>query len=228
MAKAGRKKSRRATRRSKDAVPTDERRMVSELRAAGVKARDVWDLVNTPRTPDEAIPILARWLPKIKDERIKDGIVRALTVPNARGLVEEKLLREFRRNNRDTLLKWTIGHAFIVLVNRALVDDLIDLAMDRSHGSSRQELAIAIARTRSPKAIRTLVKLLNDPDMTGHAMQGLRIAGAVQTRKKIEPFTRHPKGWVRREAKLTLAKFDRLTAKPPATGRARPKRSSGK
>ena len=74
----------------------DEDEMVAEaLRAVGVQVRSVYDLVNTKESYPEAIPVLLELLPRVRNDRIKEGVVRALTVREARPVAAKPLIREF-------------------------------------------------------------------------------------------------------------------------------------
>ncbi|MEO0249525.1 MAG: hypothetical protein ABIN58_08295, partial [candidate division WOR-3 bacterium] len=51
---------------------------------AGLEVSSVWDLVNTSEPYPEAIPVLIKLLSQIEEPHMKEGIVRALTVKEAR------------------------------------------------------------------------------------------------------------------------------------------------
>jgi len=62
-----------------------------------LRITSVWDLVNTSIPYPEAIPVLIEWLPQVSHPRVKEGIVRALTVKEARGVASKILVDEFKR-----------------------------------------------------------------------------------------------------------------------------------
>jgi hypothetical protein len=65
------------------------------LSAAGVHVESVWDLVNSPNDYDHALPILIAHLNREYPERIREGIARALAVPNSSTFFES-LIRAFQ------------------------------------------------------------------------------------------------------------------------------------
>ncbi|CUU37284.1 HEAT repeats [Armatimonadetes bacterium DC] len=77
---------------------TEDAHVVNALRKqAGMKVTSVWDLVNMKVPYPEAIPVLLEWLPKVRHPKVKEGIVRALTVKEARGVAGKFLVEEFLR-----------------------------------------------------------------------------------------------------------------------------------
>lgn len=66
-------------------LENEDRRVVNELQAVGIKVDGVFDLVNSRRSYKEAIPVLVKLMSSIEDARIKEGVVRALAVKEAVG-----------------------------------------------------------------------------------------------------------------------------------------------
>lgn len=65
-------------------------------RARGVAVQSVWDLVNTKAPYPAAVSILLEHLMRPYPERVREGIARALAVPEA-GIGWAILLRHFER-----------------------------------------------------------------------------------------------------------------------------------
>jgi len=82
-----------------DKVREEESACVAQAlrKQARLNVTSVWDLVNTRAPYPEAIPVLLEWLPRVRHPRIKEGIVRALTVKEARGVAGKLLIDEFKR-----------------------------------------------------------------------------------------------------------------------------------
>ena len=93
----------------------EDQYVAAELRRVGINVSSVYDLVNSKRRYKEAIPVLVRLLHEVSDEVIREGIVRALTTKDARGVVNSALLNEFRRPSAGELFRWTVGNALSVL-----------------------------------------------------------------------------------------------------------------
>jgi len=63
----------------------EEAPILKDLEAAGWKVDSVWDLVNTSKPYPAAIPVLLSHLKRPYSDRIREGIARALAVPDATG-----------------------------------------------------------------------------------------------------------------------------------------------
>jgi HEAT repeat protein len=57
---------------------------------------------------------------------------------------------------------------------------------------------------KNPAAVDILIGLLPDEDVQGHAIAALRKLKPLKARPYLEPYTRHPNAWIRREAKGAL------------------------
>ncbi|MEM9354275.1 MAG: hypothetical protein AAGA92_14810 [Planctomycetota bacterium] len=98
----------------------DEADLVAEIRAAGFGIGSVWDLVNNaPHSVLErrftagysaVYPILIRHLTLSHHERVREGIIRALTVKDGGEELEQALLAQFKKETDDGL-KWVLANA---------------------------------------------------------------------------------------------------------------------
>jgi hypothetical protein len=87
-----------------------EQPLLTALSRVGVTVESVWDLVNTSEAYPEAIPVLVQhlWLPY--DLRIKEGIARALTVRQTRGVASAAVVHEYLETPDDSpnQYKWAL------------------------------------------------------------------------------------------------------------------------
>jgi hypothetical protein len=82
----------------------EDSRIVAVLKKqAGIDVKSVFDLVNSKTSYPDAIPVLLGFLPNISDNWIKEGVVRALAVREARGKVDVALVNEFKTFLQKTL-----------------------------------------------------------------------------------------------------------------------------
>jgi hypothetical protein len=192
--------------------------VLADLRRAGFWVDAVGDLHRPPvHNYEAAIPILLSWLPRINDRWVKEDIVRTMTVKWARPAAAAPLILEYERADSLGLeprhahgLKWAIGNALEVVADDSVFDDVARLAQDQRHGKSREMVVAALGNMKDPRATDVLVALLDDDQVAGHALWGLRKLGAVSARSSVERFLDHPKTWWRNEAKKALKKFDRI------------------
>ena len=185
--------------------------LMTELASAGYEIGSLSDLAHSNQSKG-ALPILIKWLPKVANVRVKQSIVRTLSVPWANGLAEAALLAEFRAtsDSENLGLKWAIANALEVLASDKIFEDIVELIGDKRHGRAREMLALAMGRMKNPKAVEILVGLLGDEEVVGHALMALRKLNVAEARPFLLPFLKHPKAWVRREATKALNKIDNL------------------
>lgn len=145
-----------------------EKPLMDELAEAGINA-EVWDLVNTSASYPEAIPILVKHLSKPYNRDIKEGIVRALAVKEAKSIANKAVLEEYRKLPKEDPeqpwifdYRWAFGNTMRVIVTKEDLEDLIEIVLDESNGDSRISFIEALVKIKSPKVIDVLHQLEND------------------------------------------------------------------
>lgn len=180
---------------------------------AGLDIKSVFDLVNSKASYPQAIPVLLECLPGIRDKWIKEGVVRALSVKEARGNADAALVHEFKSippdDREHQSLKWAIGNALSTVATDKVANDLYELAQDKAHGKAREMVVVALGNLRDPGAVEVLMNLLDDEEVCGHAIIAVTKLKAPQAVPKIQYLTKHPKPWVRKEAGKAISKLTR-------------------
>jgi hypothetical protein len=92
------------------ACARDEAALVAELRSLGHAVESVYDLVNTASPYPALYPVLVRHLDEPHRERIREGIIRALTVKDAATTAQDALFRHFQHES-NRYLKWVLANA---------------------------------------------------------------------------------------------------------------------
>lgn len=102
------------------ALAMEEARLVADIRGAGYAVTSVYDLVNNDPHPvlerpftgpyPAAYPVLIRHLSLPYTPAIREGIIRALTVPDGGAGVQAALLHELSVE-ADPHLRWVIANA---------------------------------------------------------------------------------------------------------------------
>src|SRR4051812_26030880 len=185
----------------------------SELEAAGVSNGDVWWLVNTSERYPAAIRVLLEWLAAL-DERVpaegrellREGIVRALTVSEARPEAAPLLIDQFRRVAAPNL-RWVIGSALEVVADDSVFDQAAELATQTEYGASRQMIVLGFGRSNKTEAVPLLIELLEDDDVAAHAAIALGRLNATEAQTALERQLENPRPLVRREARKALARI---------------------
>jgi len=186
--------------------------VVNELRQMCFRISYVGQLYHGNMCYEVAIPVLMKWLPKIDNIRVKEDIVRALTVKWAKPQAGPLLVDEYDKA-MDSLLRWAIGNALSVVADDGVCDDLMRLAKDIGAGIDRQMIVVALGNMKNPAAVDVLIKCLKDENVSGHALMALRKLKAAKARSYIEPFLSHKITWKRNEAKKATKAIDKAILK---------------
>jgi HEAT repeat protein len=190
----------------KDASP-----VISDLVNEGYTVETISELLKVGKY-NNAIPILLKWLPQVDNLRVKESIVRALSVPWARPLANKVLIEEFAKANNNSLsFKWATANAISIIADDDDFDDIVNLLKDETHGKAREMLTLALGNIKSTKAEDALIELLDDETCAGHAIMALAKLKSKRSVPKIQALLSHSKSWVREEAKKAIIKIQKST-----------------
>jgi hypothetical protein len=193
---------------------TEELPILAELRELGLGVEHIQDLYQQRYDYQRAIPLLVSWVPRVHDRAVKEMLVRAVTVPWGRGIAGPTLVEAFERaGDYPDSFQWAVGSAIETVADASLLDDMIRLARDRDYGRAREMIVMGLGRIRRPEAVRTLIELLDDPEVAGHAVKGLARLQPPEARAALERFIDDERGWVKLAARRAIAGIDRKAAK---------------
>jgi hypothetical protein len=132
----------------------EQSQLLAELAGIGIRVESVWDFVNTADKYPAAIPVLLRHVTFPYSKRIKEGIIRALTVNYAGPEVLRELIRQFceQTDHSPNSLKWVLGNAISEVARPADAETVIALAMNPAHGDSRDAITQRLPRVVKNKA----------------------------------------------------------------------------
>lgn len=186
--------------------------LLAELAEVGFPVASLTELRTSGARYRAAVPVLLRWLPTVSDRQAKEDLVRALSVPWARPVAARPLIDEFERVDErvdptGTGLRWAIGNALSIVADDSVFDDLVRLVEDQSFGKARQMVVVGLGRSKRPEAVSVLIGLLDDEDVSGHAVKALAKLGADEARPALERMVNDPRAWVRNEAKRALSRL---------------------
>lgn len=162
--RAQRREREEAFRRTEEEFRQAEEPLVHALAGVGVEVKSVWDLVNrATRHYPQAVPVLLDHLQRPYPDAIRDGIARALTVAEARshwGLLMRLYEEEQGRRTKDGLAVAIAG-----IATDDVLDDVIALARDVRHGTSRGLLLFALEKSKDSRAQHALMQLGTDLEL---------------------------------------------------------------
>ncbi len=88
----------------------DEATLIAELLSIGVPVTSIYDYVGKQALPTIALPILVKHLDILHHPAIREGLIRALGIPDARQLAFEPLKAVYL-NERDPHHLWLTANA---------------------------------------------------------------------------------------------------------------------
>lgn len=189
----------------------EEMFLIDELKSVGVYVESVWDLVVKKDSYFDAVPVLIKHLKKDYHEKTKEGIVRALSVKESIGKANNILIVEYHRTPKEkTALRWAIGNTIYTTITEDDVESILPIVLDKTNGISRQMFVAALGKVKSEKAEDVLVDLLDDEEVTPHALEALGRMKSKKAREKIIMLTNHPKALIKKEALKALKKISSL------------------
>jgi hypothetical protein len=185
--------------------------LLSELAGEGYPVASVSDLRNSALRYVAAVPVLLKWLPKVPREE-KEEIVRALSVPWAKSQALDPLIAMFKADPvpSDPMgesLRWAVGNALEVLWDDSRFDELGALMMDQRYGVARQMVVLGLGRSKRPEAVDVLIRHLDDPAVSGHAVKALGQLRDPRARTGLESMTKDGRAWVRKAAEKALSRL---------------------
>lgn len=121
-----------------------------------VPIKSVWDLVNTPSSYPEAIPILAKYLQVARHPVLRNGLARSLTVKEARGAAGRVILHELKseKDPAGSEERWALANALTMAADESMEDELRTLIHDPRFADVQSTLTKALEDLRKRVARR--------------------------------------------------------------------------
>jgi hypothetical protein len=203
--------------------------LLSDLEGVGVRVNDVWDLVNTKDKYPAAVPVLLTWLDRVGEmpagesrERLRVGLIRALSVPYARGVAAPSIVRQLREipDRAELGPRWVAGSALGVVADDDVADQVIEILLDRDLGRAREmvfESVPRLARQR-PELVDTIRSLLDDESVRPFVIAALGQLRDVRSRDAISRYVTSDHPLTKRFATTALRRLDAELARQAAAG----------
>lgn len=125
--------------------------LLADLRRAGYRLESVWDLVNTAESYPEVIPVLLNHLRRPYGDGVKEGIVRALTLRETRGIAGSAMIEMLHDTpEAGFLLRAAVANALTVVADRADRDAIEALIETETNEDVRIQLKRALKTAAKP------------------------------------------------------------------------------
>jgi hypothetical protein len=124
--------------------------LLADLASVGIEVDSVWDLVNAKWSYPAAIPVLCAYLQRVRHPLLREGIIRALTVPEARGVCGRVILSELQRPNGQSphAVRWVLANALTVVADETMAGAIERLVADDEYADVREWLTTALRKLR--------------------------------------------------------------------------------
>jgi hypothetical protein len=162
----------------------DWSRLRAALDDAGVAgSEDLGSFVSNtehfrPSVLDEraAMPVFLQMLPTLTDAQAVSAVAGHLRRPWARPTAFPALADAYIRwTPKDAKVGWHLGGALATASSSNNVTTLVEIATEPGYGTARQMVVYALWRFKAdPRVAPALRVLVNDPDVSLHAMSALR------------------------------------------------------
>jgi hypothetical protein len=135
-------------------LAAEEEPILADLAGVGHTVRSIWDLVNSSAGYPAAIPVLCGHLRGSYHPRILEGIVRALTVREARGVAAREMLDELKRRGDEPAseLRWALANALTITADRSMMEEITALLTDTRYEDVHERLRAALNNLRARRA----------------------------------------------------------------------------
>jgi len=189
------------------------RPVLDDLRRVGCDVPTLEHLKADIKLWKAAVPVLIEWLDRLEGDgpdNLKEEIARLLAAKFAKG-AEPALIRTFIAAQNPGL-KWAAGNSLFVLASSKFAGELLAIARDRQHGTTRQMVVYGLWKLKSQQAYEAAVDCLDDEGVRLHAIYAL---GRMKNPKAIpllEPLLNSERAGVRRETKKALERLRKITA----------------
>jgi hypothetical protein len=140
-----------AKRQAIEAQAIDEQALLlADLRKIGYRIRWIWDFVNTADGYEDAIPILISHLRRPYSDGTLEGLARALSVSEARGLAGDAVVDVLKKENSSYQLRYAAAIALTVVADRSNHDAIKALLESETHPDVAERLKRALKTASKP------------------------------------------------------------------------------
>jgi hypothetical protein len=189
--------------------------LAAELDDAGFTVDRLGELRRRDVGDRRALPALLNWFHRATFASLRGDIAYVLASRWAQPEGLRALLDEYHRidgsaDPSDRMLRAAICTSLERVADNTVLDELIAIARDKTHGTNRGMAIVALGNMRSEarqRALDTLLGLLEDDDVVLFALLGLVKMDAREALRPIIFLTRHRNPIVAKVAVRTVARW---------------------
>jgi len=181
--------------------------ILADLRTLGYDFSNLSVFAQTGIRYKDAVPLLIEWLRKATTPAMQQDLARALSNPSAKGTAMPALVEAFRNFTDEAGTRWAVGNSIETAYVDTYFDDVAALALDPQYGRARQMVALALGKSKRREAVDVLLQLMDDDDISVHAVFALSKRSNPRARAAFEEKLTDDRPWVRKKAALGLRKI---------------------
>jgi phosphoglycolate phosphatase-like HAD superfamily hydrolase len=181
--------------------------ILADLRALGYDFSNLSVFAQAGVRYMDAVPLLIEWLRKATTPAMQQDLARALSNPSAKGTAMPALVEAFRNFTDEAGTRWAVGNSIETAYVDTYFDHVAALALDPQYERARQMVVLALGKSKRPEAVGVLLQLMDDHDISGHAVFALSKRPNPQAREAFEEKLTDDRPWVRKKAALGLRKI---------------------
>ena len=179
-----------------------------ELAQLGFAFPTIYHAIELKKTHPEVIgPLALKYYQLAVRKQEKSYLLGWLPKKSAADAIPV-LLEDFC-SDADNIDHWAIADTLYTFASRKYIQDYLDIIADPGYGAARQMLVLLVGRLKVERALPLLIRLLDDPSMTAHAIIALGRFRREELRPHFERFAACPDPLCRREAQKALARLEK-------------------
>lgn len=130
----------------------EQKPLLMALADVGVRVNSVWDLVNSKGDYFPAIPVLVTHLQMSYHPKIREGIARALTIRQARGVAGKVILAELKSQTEENReVRWALANALTETADIGMTEEIRKLIADFHYEDVHDVLKLALQNLSAQK-----------------------------------------------------------------------------
>ncbi|MBC7390411.1 MAG: hypothetical protein H7329_14435 [Opitutaceae bacterium] len=176
-------------------VDLEDQKLCLEIKnKTGLIINSISDFVNTDINYEVAIPILVTSLGKPFTNNILEMIIRSLTTKKAKGIANKGLLELFHRiipsTKRDENLKWLIGNAFTVIIDKDDYEHIYEIITNKKNTKFCDSFIKAISNLKinQERTAKLFINIISEKIADNNVNNVLIIINVLRGLKKIGAF----------------------------------------
>lgn len=142
-------------------------------------------LVNTKTSSKPFKKLLIEYLDILKGKDL-EMVIRALSEKGMKEVAPLLIKILNNKENYPNLDLWTIGNAISIIDDSSTYDEVLKVCQSPKYGASRQMMMTTLRKMKTEESFKTLITLLQDDSVRGHAIDELRKWGDPRALKPIE------------------------------------------